>query len=77
MKCQVVGKNTFVSKKSNSECFVLHCVTPFSASSTGCTGKQVLTQFVNKDTFDSIPVPCEVDLTYNYRGYIENVNILK
>lgn len=76
-KCSVVGKSCFKSKKSGCDCYVLHMVEDFPSSSTNSKGKSVRQQFVDENTYNGLTVPCEVDVSYNYRGYIDYIKVVR
>lgn len=76
-KCSIVGKNNFVSKRTGKDCYVLHMVQDFPANASNGKGKMTREQFVDVDVYNSITVPCEAEVSYNYRGYVDCIKVVR
>lgn len=75
MKCTVVGKSKFTSKKTGNECYVANCNIPYTGDNG--IGFRVREQFLSAENYAKIiTIPCEVDMVFNYNGFLESLTVL-
>lgn len=72
----VVGKSTFISKKTNKDCFLLHCTCEFGDNEKG-KGRKCNNFFVPYKVYEGCDVGDVVNLYFNQGGYVEDVNIVE
>ncbi len=79
MKVSVLGKNTFVSKKTGKRYYILDCCTQYDGTE-GTLGCRVFQQYVNEDIYNKVSADVlgnSANIYYNQRGFVDAFDITK
>ncbi len=73
MQVKVIGKTSFVSKKTQKPCYMIHGVKNAPIANDRGIGYETVQQFCSQGMYDKVTVDMDVNILYDSRGYVEDI----